>query len=610
MKGYDVIVVGGGHAGIEAAWAAAQLGVRVGLVTSNPERIGLMPCNPAIGGPGKSQLVAEIVALGGLMGRLADATAIHTRVLNRSKGPAVQSLRVQVDRDAYALEAQRVLLTHPNLESLRAEVAGLWLESGKLHGVLTVDGREIAARAVVIASGTFLLGTVWYGRQSRAAGRQGEPPARFLSDSLRAMGHQLARFKTGTPPRIMAESVDFSALVTVPPDVPAETFTGTAGPHAATSPTWQTRTTAETHRLIQENLHLSPLYSGDIEGIGPRYCPSIEDKVVRFSDKETHLLFVEPDGLGTSELYLQGFSSSLPPELQVQMVRSLPGFENAVIQRYAYAVEYDVVNPLQLTPGLQSRKLEGLFTAGQINGTSGYEEAATQGLLAGLNAARFAGGQSEVTLPRQSGYIGVMVDDLVHRGTDEPYRMMTSRVETRLLCRSDNADERLTGLAAAWGLRSKQDLYNVQAKYARVQRELERLDQLKVNGMSGLHYLRRDGANYTDLVSLSGYPLEPLSPEEVRQVEIRAKYAGYIERQQRISARTWELNAYTLPPTLVYSTVPSLSKEAAEKLAQRSPRTLADAAKIPGIRDSDLTALMVYAARNGRRFHVEHSPGS
>jgi tRNA uridine 5-carboxymethylaminomethyl modification enzyme len=610
MKGYDVIVVGGGHAGIEAAWAAAQIGAQVGLVTSNPDRIGLMPCNPAIGGPGKSQLVAEIVALGGLMGRLADATAIHTRVLNRSKGPAVQSLRVQVDRDAYALEAQRVLLAHPNLGSVRAEVAGLWLESGKLRGVLTVDGRKIAAGAVVIASGTFLQGTVWYGRQSRAAGRQGEPPSRFLSDSLRATGHQLARFKTGTPPRIMAESVDFSALVTVPPDIPAETFTGTVGPHATMSPTWQTRTTAETHQLIQENLHLSPLYGGDIEGIGPRYCPSIEDKVVRFSDKETHLLFVEPDGLGTSELYLQGFSSSLPPELQVRMVRSLPGFENAVIQRYAYAVEYDVVNPVQLTPGLQSQKLEGLFTAGQINGTSGYEEAAAQGLLAGLNAARFAAGQCEAALPRQSGYVGVMVDDLVHRGTDEPYRMMTSRVETRLLCRSDNADERLTVFAAAWGLRSGQDLYHVQAKYARVQRELARLGQLRVRGMSGLHYLRREGTSYADLLSLTGYPSDPLSPDEVRQVEVRAKYAGYIERQQRLSARARELDAYILPPTLIYSAVPSLSKEAAEKLAQLSPRTLADAAKIPGIRDSDLTALMVYVARNGRTFHVEHSSDS
>ncbi|MCL6527017.1 MAG: tRNA uridine-5-carboxymethylaminomethyl(34) synthesis enzyme MnmG [Thermaceae bacterium] len=606
MKGYDVIVVGGGHAGIEAAWAAAQVGARVGLVTSNPERIGLMPCNPAVGGPGKSQLVAEIVALGGLMGRLADATAIHTRVLNRSKGPAVQSLRVQVDRDAYALEAQRVLLSHPNLESLRAEVAALWIESGELRGVLTVDGQTLAAPAVVIASGTFLQGTVWYGRQSRAAGRQGEPPARFLSDSLRQIGHQLGRFKTGTPPRIRAESVDLAALILVPPDLPAETFTGTEGPYATARPTWQTRTTPETHRLIHENLHLSPLYGGDIEGVGPRYCPSIEDKVVRFSDKETHLLFVEPDGLDTSELYLQGFSSSLPPEVQVQMVRSLPGFEQAVIQRYAHAVEYDVVNPLQLTPGLQSRKLRGLFTAGQINGTSGYEEAAAQGLLAGVNAARFAAGREEVFLPRSSGYIGVMVDDLVYRGADEPYRMMTSRVESRLLSRADNADERLTGTAVSWGLRSEQDLHKMQTKYQRIEQELERLNQLKVNGISALNLLRREGVGYADLLSRLGDPPIPLSREESRQVEIRAKYAGYIERQQRLSAQARELEAFLLPTRLDYGSIPSLSREAGEKLTQRLPRTLADAAKISGVRDSDLTALMVYIARNSRLFHVKH----
>jgi len=597
MKAYDVIVVGGGHAGIEAAWAAARLGARVGLVTSNPERIGLMPCNPAVGGPGKSQLVAELEALGGLMGKLADATAIHTRVLNRSKGPAVQSLRVQVDRDLYALEAQRVLLAHPQIESIRAEVSALWIEQGVLRGVLTVDGRRLAGQAVVIASGTFLQGVVWYGRQSRPAGRQGEPPARFLSQSLRAVGHRLLRFKTGTPPRIQADSVDYQKLEVVPADDPPETFAGKPGPHATARPTWQTRTTEATHRLIQENLHLSPLYGGDIEGVGPRYCPSIEDKVVRYSDKETHVLFVEPDGLHTTELYLQGFSSSLPPELQVRMVQTLPGFEKAIIQRFAYAVEYDAVDPLELTPGLQSRKLAGLFTAGQLNGTSGYEEAAAQGLLAGLNAARYAMGLTEVCLPRESGYIGVMVDDLVYRGVDEPYRMMTSRVELRLLCRADNADERLVPLAATWGLRPMADLQAVRAKYARVEGELLRLQKSRLDGVSALQYLRRPEASYEQVLQVIGQPEVPLAKAEAYQVEVRAKYAGYMERQARLREKLKELETYILPSTLDYAQVPSLSKEAAEKLGRIRPHSVAEASRVPGIRDSDLTALLVYITK-------------
>jgi tRNA uridine 5-carboxymethylaminomethyl modification enzyme len=597
MSKYDVIVVGGGHAGIEAAWAAAQVGARVGLVTSNPERIGLMPCNPAVGGPGKSQLVAEVVAMGGLMGQLADTTAIHTRVLNQSKGPAVQSLRVQVDRDAYALEAQRVLLAHPQIESIRAEVAALWVEGDELYGVLTVDGRQIRSSAVVIASGTFLSGVVWYGRQSRPAGRQGEPPARFLSESIRAAGHRMLRFKTGTPPRIRADSVSYAALEVVPPDVPPQTFAGIPGPHATARPTWQTRTTQATHRLIQENLHLSPLYGGDIEGVGPRYCPSIEDKVVRFADKETHLLFVEPDGLETSELYLQGFSSSLPPQLQEQMVRTLPGFENAVIQRYAYAVEYDAVDATELTLGLQSKKLPGLFTAGQINGTSGYEEAAAQGLVAGLNAARFAKAQEEIQLPRDSGYIGVMIDDLVHRGTDEPYRMMTSRVELRLLCRADNADERLVPLAVEAGLRAVSDLEKIRAKYRRVQAELERLERLRVENTSALLWLRRTEATYSDLIARLGPSPFELSTDEIKQVEIRAKYAGYIQRQQKLSERLKELESYRIPVALDYSHIPSLSREASEKLSKTRPMTVAEASRVPGVRDSDLTALLVYLTK-------------
>ncbi len=599
---YDVVVVGGGHAGVEAAWAAAQAGVRVGLLTSNPERIGTMPCNPAVGGPGKSQLVAEIHALGGLMGRLADETAIHTRILNRSKGPAVQSLRVQVDRDAYATHARMKLLAHPGIVAIQGEAAELWVEEGRLRGVRTTDSRRLQADSVVIAAGTFLRGLLWYGRKSRPAGRQGEPPARYLSASLEALGHRMLRFKTGTPPRIRANSVKFAQLERIEPDMPAGSFSGQPGSGASSVATWTTRTNARTHELILDNLRLSPLYNGEISGIGPRYCPSIEDKVVRFSDRGTHLLFVEPDGLDTSELYLQGFSSSLPPELQEHLVHSLPGFEQAVIQRYAYAVEYDVVDPTELSPTLASRRLTGLYTAGQINGTSGYEEAAAQGLIAGLNAARYAAGQGEAMLLREGSYIGVMIDDLVHRGVDEPYRMMTSRVELRMLNRVDNADERLTPHAVQWGLQPPARLALVRAKYDRVNEELARLSRVFIDGVDALTYLRRGDTSHAALRNLRPIGSD-LTPEEVTQVEIRARYAGYIKRQRTLRARLQDLETYMLGRHLKYTQVASLSAEAAEKLQRIAPRNLKEASRISGIRDSDLTALLVYL-RISRRDHV------
>lgn len=597
---FDVVVIGGGHAGVEAAYAAARLGARVAVLTLDPQRIGAMPCNPAVGGPGKSQLVHEVHALGGVMGRAADAAAIHTRVLNRSKGPAVQSLRVQVDRDLYALEVQDLLFSHPNVTAVRGEAARLRLEGRRITGVLTSDGRALGAGAVVVAAGTFLRGKVWYGRRSRPAGRQGEPPATHLSGHLAALGHRLQRFKTGTPPRLRRDTIDFSDLTEVPPDEPPGSFSGRAGPHASAHPTWMTRTTTQTHRLITANLALSPLYAGDVSAVGPRYCPSIEDKVVRFADKDSHILFVEPDGLHTSEVYLQGFSTSLPPALQEAMVRSLPGLERAVIQRYAYAVEYDAVDPTEVTWGLMSRHVEGLFFAGQILGTSGYEEAAALGLLAGVNAARWAAGLDEVHLPRSSSYLGVMVDDLVSKGVDEPYRMMTSRVELRLLIRGDNADERLVPKGVAWGLLPKARLEAVERKYARVERELSRLANARIAGTSALHYLRRPEVTYTEVLELIGPPEEPLDPEVRRQVEIRAKYAGYIERQERLRQRFAELAAHPLPRSLDYSGVPSLSKEAQERLSRQRPRNLAEAARIPGVRDSDVTALLVHLAKRSR----------
>ena len=598
---FDVVVVGGGHAGAEAAFAAARMGARVALVTLDPARVGAMPCNPAVGGPGKSQLVHEVTALGGLIGRAADRAAIHTRVLNRSKGPAVWSERVQTDRDLYALAVQELLFAHPGVVPVRGEAVDFLEERGRFAGVRLADGRVVRARAGVLAAGTFLRGVVWYGLSARPAGRQGEPPARWLSAALKRLGHRLMRFKTGTPPRIRADTIDYDRLAEVPPEDPPATFSGEPGPYATARPTWMTRTTPTTHRLILTNLDRSPLYAGKIEGVGPRYCPSIEDKVVRFADKESHLLFVEPDGLHTSEVYLQGFSSSLPPTVQEAMVRSLPGFARAQIQRYAYAVEYDAVDPTEATWGLASRKLPGLFLAGQVLGTSGYEEAAALGLLAGVNAARFAAGKEEVTLPRSSSYLGVMVDDLVGKGVDEPYRMMTSRVELRLLVRGDNADERLVPLGVAWGLLPPSEGERVRGKYARIERELSRLARLRVEGVSALHYLRRPEASYAEVLKRVGPPEEPLSEEEKRQVEIRAKYAGYIERQERLRRRLEELASHPIPEGVDFYRVPSLSREAAERLSRARPRTLAEAARLPGVRDSDVTALLVHLTRLGRK---------
>jgi tRNA uridine 5-carboxymethylaminomethyl modification enzyme len=596
MSGWNVIVIGGGHAGLEAAWAAAKF-ARTALLVGNPATIGRMPCNPAVGGPGKSQLVFEVQALGGLMGRLADETAIHTRVLNASKGPAVQSLRVQNERDAYAERAQDVLLGHPGVDVVRGEAADLESDGQGGWWVVTTDGRRLHARSVVVAAGTFMRGVTWYGRHSRAEGRQGEPPARFLSEPLARGGHVLKRYKTGTPPRVRADSVRFADLLEIPADPQPRGFTGCPGPRAAESPTWQTHTTPETHRLIHENLHASPMYAGDIEGLGPRYCPSIEDKVVRFAHHDRHLLFVEPDGVQTSEVYLQGFSSSLPPALQDQLVRTLPGFEAAVIQRYAYAVEYDVVDSTELTLNLESRLLPGVFTAGQINGTSGYEEAAAQGLIAGAAAARRAADLPEFQVSRETGYLGVMLDDLVFKGSDEPYRMMTSRVEHRLLVRQDNADERLTPLGVRLGLVGETTGKQVQAKYARVAAGIAALEAQRVQGQPADQCLRRPEFHLADVEAL-GAALPELSLPEREAVEIRVKYAGYIDRAER------QLNAESQARGLSlahvdFTEVAALSTEAREKLNRSRPQTLEQAARLPGVRHADISTLLVYLRSGG-----------
>lgn len=594
---YDVTVVGGGHAGIEAAHAAARLGASVALVLPNPDKIGLMPCNPAIGGPGKSQLVFELHALGGVMGSLADATAIHARTLNASKGPAVQSLRVQNERDGYASAARGLVEKTSGISIVRAEVAALKVDRGRVSGVDLTDGRSLLSPTVVLCTGTFLTGVVWYGKQHRPAGRQGEAPARHLSHSLRATGHELLRFKTGTPPRIRSDSVDFSQLDIVPADKPAGSFTGRPGTRAGSSPTWLTHTTPETHRLIEANLEHSAMYGGDIEGRGPRYCPSIEDKVVRFADKDRHLLFVEPDGIETSEVYLQGFSSSLPPVLQDDMIRTLPGFERAVIQRYAYAVEYDALDPTELDITLVSKRLPGLFSAGQINGTSGYEEAATQGLVAGVNAARFAAGQEPVSLRRDQGYIGVMLDDLVRWGVDEPYRMLTSRNEYRLLHRQDNAAERLTPVGHAWGLVDAKRLAEVRESEEKVAREVSRLQKTRREGTLASKMLCRPGTTYDEVVARVGESPESLNAEERKKAETLVKYAAYIERSER------ELEARKAFETMSlervdFGRIQSLSKEGSESLQRYRPHTLGAAQRLRGVRDSDVTALLVHLKRN------------
>lgn len=602
-EAFDIVVVGGGHAGIEAALAAARLGASVALAIPNPETIGVMPCNPAIGGPGKSQLVFEVHALGGVMGELADATAIHGRTLNASKGPAVQSLRVQNERDGYAAAARAMVEAQAGVHVVQGEVAALEVEGmgerRRVAGVALVDGRTLRSGAVVLCAGTFLRGVVWYGRKHREAGRQGEPPARHLSRSLTHTGHRLARFKTGTPPRVRADSVDFASLQEVPAEVPPVSFSGTPGPRVTESPTWLTRTTAQTHALIMENLGESAMYGGDIEGEGPRYCPSIEDKVVRFADKEHHLLFVEPDGVDTSEVYLQGFSSSLPPRLQEAMVRTLPGFAAATIQRYAYAVEYDALDPAQLDVTLMSRVLPGLFSAGQVNGTSGYEEAAAQGLLAGVNAVRWTAEQERVSVRRDEGYLGVMVDDLVRWGSGEPYRMLTSRNEYRLLHRQDNAAARLARLGHAWGLVSAERLASVQESEARVAGEVARLGRVRVGPDLASTVLCRPGERYDSVVALVGGPAAALSAEEAKRVEIEIRYASYIERSQRQLASRSQYERVRLDG-VAFERVASLSNEGREALERARPATLGAAQRLRGVRDSDVAALLVHVkARSG-----------
>ncbi|OMD81741.1 tRNA uridine-5-carboxymethylaminomethyl(34) synthesis enzyme MnmG [Paenibacillus odorifer] len=615
---YDVIVIGAGHAGCEAALAAARMGCSTLMITINLDMVAFMPCNPSIGGPAKGHVVREIDALGGEMGRNIDKTFIQLRMLNTGKGPAVHALRAQADKFLYQHTMKETMEKTPNLTLRQGMVERLIVEDGRCVGVVTKTGTEYHSKTVILTTGTYLRGKVIMGELTYESGPNNQQPSVKLSENLRELGFELVRFKTGTPPRVHRDTIDFSKTEIQPGDDEPKFFSfETKSSDNEQLPCWLTYTSEVTHQIINDNLHRAPMFTGIIEGTGPRYCPSIEDKVVRFSDKSKHQIFLEPEGKNTSEYYVQGLSTSLPEDVQLAILRSIPGMEKVEMMRNGYAIEYDAMVPTQLWPSLETKRLPGLFTAGQINGTSGYEEAAGQGVMAGINAARKVQDKEPVILDRSQGYIGVLIDDLVTKGTNEPYRLLTSRAEYRLLLRHDNADLRLTPIGYDIGLITQERFDNFTDKKERVEREIVRLQETKVkpvdvnqvlaqyesapivDGSNLLVLMRRPELVYSFVDQVSPSP-EMLDAEMKEQVEIQIKYAGYIEKQLQHVERLQKMEKKKIPDDIIYNEIHGLAMEARQKLTKIHPISIGQASRIAGVTPADISILLVYLEHYNR----------